>query len=244
MLTIKQIESLNELETLVFDYISTHEKEILTMKLNDLANEIHVSTTTILRFCKKAGCNGFSEFKIKYRLYLEVPQNQHYAIELHSLLDYFNKVNKEDFDQKLEKTAEILATKKNIIFIGIGGSGILAKYASYLFNAYEINCTYYDDPFSAVPNISFCQDAVFILSISGFTQQLVEKAYKYREKQAYVIAITNREDSPLVKCANESYHHYIIEEKYNWRNTTTQIPTMFIIESLASKTKKILENKK
>ncbi|WP_441299921.1 MurR/RpiR family transcriptional regulator [Breznakia sp. PFB1-11] len=41
------------------------------MKIRDVAEAAHVSTTTVLRFCKKVGCDGYAEFKIKYRMELE-----------------------------------------------------------------------------------------------------------------------------------------------------------------------------
>ncbi len=37
------------------------------MKIRELAEEVHVSTTTILRFCKKVGCEGYSEFRLKLK---------------------------------------------------------------------------------------------------------------------------------------------------------------------------------
>ncbi len=37
------------------------------MKVRELAEEVHVSTTTILRFCKKVGCEGYSEFRLKLK---------------------------------------------------------------------------------------------------------------------------------------------------------------------------------
>lgn len=241
MLTIEQLKSLNELETLVFDYIATHEKDVLNMKIQELADATHVSTTTILRFCKKAGCNGFSEFKIKYRYYLETPKEKHSIVELSSLFDYFYKVDHADFKKKLENTAKILANKKGIIFVGIGGSGILAKYGAYVFNSYKINCRYYADPYYQICDMDYSQHAVCILSITGNSEELIEKAWKYKEKQAYIITITNREDTALVKFANENYHHYIVKNNEEQWKASTQIPTMFVLETLASKTKEIID---
>ena len=33
------------------------------MTIRELSEDIHISTTSILRFCKKCGVEGFSEFK-------------------------------------------------------------------------------------------------------------------------------------------------------------------------------------
>lgn len=237
MLTNEQIKSLNELETEVFSYIVEHGKAILNMKINDLSKATHVSTTTILRFCKKAGCNGFSEFKIKYRLYLEQSKDAEYGSQLYSLLDFFHKIDKEEFEHHLKEVAEIIAKKKDIVLVGIGMSGAIAKYGASLCNSLQINCFYKDNPYYILPNIDYSDTAVICLSISGNTVETVEHAKKYKEKNAYVVSITNQDDCGLVKCSNDSFTYYINEEHYGQLNITTQIPAMFILESLVKKVK-------
>lgn len=55
------IQSLNELEMLVYNYITTHKQEVKYMTVRELADAVHVSTSTVIRFCKKNGCDGYSE---------------------------------------------------------------------------------------------------------------------------------------------------------------------------------------
>ena len=71
MFSYEVIQSLNDLELSVYNYIVENSHKIIKMKIKDVANEAHVSTTTILRFCKKLGCDGYSEFKVKFKLYLD-----------------------------------------------------------------------------------------------------------------------------------------------------------------------------
>jgi Transcriptional regulators len=68
MFSYKQIQSLNELEMEVYNYVILHLDEVATVKIRDLADQAHVSTTTIMRFCNKLDCNGYSEFKVKIKL--------------------------------------------------------------------------------------------------------------------------------------------------------------------------------
>ena len=53
MFTVDQIKSLNELELSVYHYVMQHQSAIPYMRIRELAAEAHVSTTTVLRFCKK-----------------------------------------------------------------------------------------------------------------------------------------------------------------------------------------------
>ena len=53
MFDYEKIQSLNDLELSVYNYIIQNSHEVLKMTIKDLANNAHVSTTTVLRFCKK-----------------------------------------------------------------------------------------------------------------------------------------------------------------------------------------------
>lgn len=69
MFTAEKIQSLNELELEVYGYIMQHKNAISYMRIREVATEAHVSTTTVLRFCKKIGCDGYAEFKLKMKEY-------------------------------------------------------------------------------------------------------------------------------------------------------------------------------
>ena len=97
MLTIEQLKSMNELEMEIYEYIMHHKEQVLHMKIRELADEVHVSTTTILRFCKKAGCNGFAEFKIKFQLYLQKNETLRSDHDISLMLDFFHKINQPSF---------------------------------------------------------------------------------------------------------------------------------------------------
>lgn len=71
MFTHEMIASFNELETSLYNYISKNSEKVAYMRIRELADETHVSTATILRFCRKINCEGFSEFKVKLKMYLE-----------------------------------------------------------------------------------------------------------------------------------------------------------------------------
>lgn len=57
MFTVEEIQSLNELELAVYEYVMQHKNAVSYMRIRELASEIHVSTTTVLRFCKKSEPN-------------------------------------------------------------------------------------------------------------------------------------------------------------------------------------------
>lgn len=58
MFTAQALKSLNELEMLVYQYVMEHRFAVPDMRIRELATEAHVSTTTVLHFCKKMGARA------------------------------------------------------------------------------------------------------------------------------------------------------------------------------------------
>lgn len=59
MFRVEEIQSLNELELSVYEYVMQHISAVPYMRIRELAAEAHVSTSTVLRFCRKMGCDGY-----------------------------------------------------------------------------------------------------------------------------------------------------------------------------------------
>ena len=71
MFNYEILKSFNDMEMLVYDYIMKNKNVVKYMTVRELADEVHVSTATVMRFCRKAGFDGYSEFKVKFKMYLE-----------------------------------------------------------------------------------------------------------------------------------------------------------------------------
>ena len=71
MFSYEVLQSLNDLEMLVYSYIMEHKEEVQYMTIRELSQAVHVSTSTVIRFCKKAGCDGYSEFRVQFKMFLK-----------------------------------------------------------------------------------------------------------------------------------------------------------------------------
>lgn len=67
MFSGEQLSTFNDLDYLIYNFISENPTKIPYMTIRELADETHVSTATITRFAKKIGCNGFTEFKLLFK---------------------------------------------------------------------------------------------------------------------------------------------------------------------------------
>ena len=62
------ITNLNPLEYDIYFYLIQNKNMVISMKLKDLANQLHVSTAMITRVCQKLGFEGFGEYKAYLKL--------------------------------------------------------------------------------------------------------------------------------------------------------------------------------
>ena len=60
--------ALNETDLAVWRYIESHPRECCYISIYDLASRCHVSRTSVLRFAKKLGLDGFSDLKSLLKL--------------------------------------------------------------------------------------------------------------------------------------------------------------------------------
>lgn len=111
------------------------------MTIRELADAAGVSTTTILRFCRKLNCEGYSEFRVRFKLYLEQNEPQQANFGSSEIISFFKSVNNEEFDALLDSAVDIILSSERIIFVGAGTSGSLAKYGARFFLISENSVT-------------------------------------------------------------------------------------------------------
>ena len=128
MFSYEIIQSLNNLELSLYEYIMKNNKKVIYMRIRELADEAHVSTTTILRFCKKLNCEGFSEFKFKFKMYVEENNIKKVSDDTSEIINFLKSIEDSDLDKRLDKLCDMVNMANTIIFLGIGSSGILFKY--------------------------------------------------------------------------------------------------------------------
>ncbi len=92
MFSYEEVKELNELEMTIYNYVITNADEVSRMTIRQLASTLNVSSTTILRFCLKLGCEGYSEFKYRFKEYLKNTDNGDLTYDLTVNEDFFEKV--------------------------------------------------------------------------------------------------------------------------------------------------------
>jgi len=210
-------------------------EKVIYMRIRELANEAHVSTTTILRFCKKLDCEGFSEFKVKFKMYLEQAEGKNLADNTSMIIDFLKKAQGVEYKEKIDLVCRELDKASTIIIVGIGFSGILSKYAARYLSATGKNALYIDDPFYPL-NFKYSDNYITIaFSVSGETPTVIDHINRLKRKGSKIISITNNEDSTLSKISDINIGYYVQQEKTEDYDITTQIPALYIIETIGRK---------
>ena len=229
------LSSFNELEHSIYECITKNKEHIAQMTIKELATEAHVSTGSILRFCKKVGCDGYSHFKLCYREHLN-QEKMAFADNGETVLKNFvYYVDSKEFQTSIEQAFLLLKESKQIIFTGIGSSGTLGKYGARYFSNIGHFSFYVEDPWQPILQDLTNHTVAIALSESGTTSQTIDIASQLKERGSLLITVTNNENSTLAKIADCVVAYHVPEVIVNRSNITTQIPVLYIIETLAKK---------
>ena len=130
---------------------------------------------------------------------------------------------------------QYLRKSRCTIFIVVGSSGMLGKYGARYFSNVGRFSLFIDDPWLPVLQDLAENTVTIALSESGLTSQTITIASQLQERGSRLISITNNANSVLARMADCNISYHVAEALVNERNVTTQIPVIYIIETLAKK---------
>ncbi len=234
MFEYKILQSYNDLETLVYSYVMEHKEEVKYMTVRELADAVHVSTSTVLRFCKKTGCDGYSEFKIKFKQYLEENRKKKQIKDtgIDEIMYFFHTTTSTQYEEQINEIVSYIQEAKQLIFIGIGTSGVLGKYGARYFSNIGKYSQYIEDPYYPIHE-DLDSAIVIALSESGETQQVLQMAERFKRHNARIFSITNGNACTLARISDYHLSYFVarnmIHEEYN---ITTQVPVLYLLETI------------
>ncbi|WP_413538635.1 MurR/RpiR family transcriptional regulator [Enterococcus malodoratus] len=234
-----QVE-LKSIEIDIYDFIIKNLDAVPYMRIRELADACHVSTSTIFRFCKKFECNGYADFRLRLQLY---------AKELHELaepiqtidelpfIEFLKRTHTNEFQERINSAASILKESDLVLFVGIGTSSIFASYGASLFSSLFTLALNIQDPLNTpLYNISDRLDnkvCLVALSVSGENEDIIDYINHIKLHKSGVIAITNSSNTPIAKLSDVDIPYYANTEMYKETNITSQLSVTYILEILA-----------
>lgn len=197
------------------------------MSIGELADECHVSLTTVFRFCRELKLEGYQEFRVMLALGLnqneeneerellpaEVKKTDTLDIVANKLLqshtDALNETRSIINFEEIRKAAEYIDQSDQVRFFGIGASSLTAKEGMYKFlhimpNVYCLSDVHMQAMSASTMNKD---DVAVFVSRSGSNKEMVQMAKKVRELGAKVICITRYPRCPIVEYADTVLQH-------------------------------------
>lgn len=248
MLFLDYVPELSPFEYDIYHYIANNLNTVTYMRIRDLATETHTSTASILRFCHKFECNGFSEFKVKLGLYhTSIQQIEIADIDEHQFIHFLERVNQPLIANKINQAVDMIAEKGLVLFIGSGSSEAIASYGSLYFTNLSQSALKIADPsnypIEAFPDDVLARTCIIALSVTGETKEIIHHLQRLNSQSCSIISITNNDNSTISHLSDLNIPYYINRETiYKNSNNhdktielTSQLPALFILEKIAKK---------
>lgn len=229
--TYSQVESLNETEAYVYNYVVKNTKKVLNESIRELANDTHVSTATIMRFCKKMGCEGFTE--LKYRLKESEEMQETKEDNVADQFGFFiEKIKSSDYLDSIHRAAEIIKQSDIILTLGIGTTGDFAKYTSRLLSGVGYCCYGVDGAAYPVQRVAEGHQEVIIAFYERIQKKLLfEEIYRYKNKNYMIIMFSNNNMGSMEHLCDEVIH--VSDGSVMLGKIHSGIPMLYAIEKLA-----------
>ena len=162
---------------------------VVRAALATVANKSSASEPTVIRFCRSMGCSGYRDFKVRLAQDLASHQNYiHHDVEagdpatqivakiaertIHVLADTRDNLS----SHAVDAATDVLHGARQIHFLGIGASGIVARDAQHKFFRLGIPCTAHADgpTILQAASIAHRSDCFVAISNSGQSPELIE----------------------------------------------------------------------
>ncbi|WP_421868416.1 SIS domain-containing protein [Motiliproteus sp.] len=238
---------LRKSEQKVADYVLAHPKEVIHMRIVDLASEAQVSEPTVVRFCRALNYDGFQDFKLTLAQVLATSSNfEQFSLNKKDTVSDFkskifdstigNLLNiKEELDaDTLELAIDSLALAKRIEFYGFGASAAVCTDAQHKFHRLKVNAVAYSDPhLQSIAAVTLSEgDVVVAVSQTGRTKDLLHSSRLALAQGAQVIALCPS-NTPLAELATVPIHIDLEEDKDLSALMSSRVVQLVVIDVLA-----------
>lgn len=236
--------SLTKSEQKVARYVLDYAENVLFQSVTEMAEQAGVGETTVIRFCRKIGFKGYQEFKLTLAQHQSIKKSEQARQETHEE-DFVAQVCESAIQvlqvslnmldrKKLQQAIEMIGNSRNILFFGVGSSGITALDAKNRFlrigRRSEATTDSHIQAMSAV--LMEEGDVAIGFSVSGSTLDTNDILTKAKNNGAKVIAITNYAKSPITSIADVVLLTSGKEAPLEGGSITAKISQLFVIDLL------------
>lgn len=209
---------LSGLEREVHAWVVEHADELEDMTIRDLAAKTYSNTTTILRYARKLGYKGFSDFKMRIKDDLRRQRAPEVVVRSSdSAINVINKVRQLNIStierassklslEQLDRIVSHFEKADSVDFIAYDANAAIAQYASHcLFQVGKL-CTVLQDidqQMIFAQNVDTRRHTIVLISRSGRTARLIKVLEELRRRYAYTVLFCGDASAPACSMASE-----------------------------------------
>jgi len=212
-----RLPSLAAAEQRVAQWVLQHAEDVVRMSMAQVARECKVSDTTVLRFCRAAGFQGYTDMKLSLVQDMASPtQLVHddinedddaltiarkvFLSNIQALQDTLEVLDEE----ALVQAADMIANADQILIIGVGTSGPIVQDMYHMFFRLGFNVRAQTDSYLQLMEAALVGkgDVVIGISQSGSSTDPVMTIEEAKRNGASTIVITGNAESPITKYAD------------------------------------------
>lgn len=227
--------TLSDIDASIVNYVINNLETVSYMRVRDLAEVVHVSPSTIMRFVERVGFESFSDFKYGVKAEIIRLNEMTKISDAHSLDKYLNF--DKTFDKKISKLVSKISKSKVIYCAGLGNSGIMADYFNRLISSLGYMVVSSKDGYLPVlwnQDVFDKNNVLLIFSVSGETPEILKLMSLIGSKHPYTVSITNKPDNSLARLSDMNIPYYIEDDRLMYHiSMTSQLPLVYIIETVA-----------
>ncbi len=242
--TSEAVPTLSKSEQEVFNYIVKNLHVVKNMSIRQLSEKCFVSTTTLFRFVKKLGYEGYSEFidDVRETEYesrrVEIPNivaNDDYR---DSYLKNVIEAVKVITDEKIDKFDKLMSRNPDIYILAEGLSAEVATYFKRLFVScgYNVEIPGEEYEFKRILKKVKKDDILLVLSYNGNNKNVIHRIERiFAISTPSIVSITRSDNNAIQNMSDLNFYVFADEIEYEGEDITSRIGMIAIMETLMYK---------
>jgi DNA-binding MurR/RpiR family transcriptional regulator len=220
------------------------------LSITELAQRSRVSDTTVLRFVRAIGYQGYRQFALALAAAVAEPVDRALDVKIEDDDDLLAVVQKvfnaeasalikapQTIDRRaLEAAVTALASARRVQCYAVGGSGLLAMEAVYRLVHLGLDCVAVYDPVQIAIQASRLgpEDVAIGFSQSGRTHSTVMGLAAARDAGAVTIGVTSRARSPIAAHSDVVLLLLELQAAFRGAHLDSKIAELTLIDALAT----------
>ncbi|MCO6449496.1 MAG: MurR/RpiR family transcriptional regulator [Caldilineales bacterium] len=204
-------------EARVADWVMQQPEKVMQLSMAQVAQACGVSDTTVLRFCRNTGFQGYTDLKLSIARDLVSPTHvihddidegdapaviarKVFMSNIQAMYDTLEVLD----EASLTRAINLLAGARRILIIGVGTSSPIVQSMYNMFMRLGLNCKAQTDSYLQLMEVALLGegDVVVGVSQSGTSMDPVLTLKQAKANGASTICITGNAQSPITKYAD------------------------------------------